>query len=181
MRQILALSLLAGIGVLAPAPAAFSCDQHKTTAAAAEGHGGMACCTKHKGAATTARVSTADDYGVVLASSAAGCPYAKAKADAVKADMKDCPMHKARMEGREINTKGRVLCKSCDLKEADECRSVFRASDGKGTFALCPAGVTPELEKITKHGEVEVTVHGRIVNLGGEDVLCLEGFSVGTI
>lgn len=114
----------------------------------------------------------------------ADCPYARAAktAHAVK-PMADVTLAKAtRVEAGQFSGSGKILCARCDLKKSETCRSMFKATGNDKLYGLCDGDLTDQIRKMTQHGELEVTVHGRVqASETGEDVVCIDGFSVGTI
>ena len=196
MRPLFSTLAAAALAAAFVSPDATACDKGQA------GHAKMDCCAK-KGAATTASVRPARaDEEVVSTFSieSAGrhdCPMMKAAAAAAAAAKIDCPMHRAKAEattastapaaaapaeGQALRASGKVLCARCDLHQTASCRSVFQREGTEAAIPLSGEGLSAELLKLTKHGELPVTVQGRLkANDAGESVLYIDGFSVGSI
>ena len=132
--------------------------------------------------ATSTTASTAPDTKVGHAE----CPHARATRaaqpnadDTLTASGKPAP---GREMGGRFTGSGRILCAHCDLKRSETCRSMFKASGSNDVYGLCDGDLSEQIRKMTQHGELEVTVHGRLqASESGEDIVCIEGCSVGTI
>jgi len=163
------LILIVAAAALLAAPV-LACDAGKVAKA-----GEIPACCQGK---ARAALTTASTNPELAPETGASCPLAKLEAHAAAG----CKASAAALEATTAYTgAGKVLCAKCDLEMSDECRSMFRASDQK-KYTLCTAGVNEQLLKLTRHGELDITVHGQVLTAeNGEDILCLEGFTVGTI
>ena len=94
-----------------------------------------------------------------------------------------CAVHPAPAgEADDAHHQGTLVCARCDLAIDGPCRSVFQTTSGDEMTVVCGDDVTEELFELTRHGELEVTVLGSVVrSRDGEDLLCISGFSIGTI
>ena len=196
------LMLLATTAVLA-APAAFACDHDKAASAAGHGaaakvataghdcpHAAMAagemkpCC---RALHATEAALAGQGGGAVLANTVAAVAHEGSAHDCPYAALRDAAAHGCKMSdealktAQELKASGKVVCSHCDLKKTETCASVFLATGSNSYVKLCGEGMSEQLMKITRHGEVGVTVHGHVISAAGDKVLCVDGFSVGTI
>ena len=81
-------------------------------------------------------------------------------------------------EAKQVELVGRVLCASCDMKEADShCGLVFRVEgDSEAVYTLVNTDALTELAKITSHGEQLVTISGKAASEGEYQLLSVESF-----
>lgn len=76
-----------------------------------------------------------------------------------------CPVKHAKVVSTEdVEITGKLLCRHCNLKEADSCEKVF-VSESDERFALCPEGDVKAAESISEHGEATMVVKGKIMKL----------------
>ena len=118
----------------------------------------------------------------------AGCSHDKA-AKVEKASYKDeaggCPFHSkatdsqraALAKGEKVTLVGQVVCASCDMHQAKECKSLFKTADGK-TFAIVGNDAFEKLAAETKHGEKKVEILGTSAKDADESILLLESYKI---
>lgn len=86
---------------------------------------------------------------------------------------KECPMKDKKItETSEVSLSGSLLCKHCDLHQAESCQKVFQASDeAKTVYELCP-GSEIDLEELEG---AEIVVSGKLMKAGdGATMLMIE-------
>ena len=137
-----------------------------------------ACCQAKLAAKAAGAEAVAADTAAAAEKKDGGCPYARLR----EAAAHGCEASKDKLAAaKAIDDVGRILCEKCDLKVGDTCRSMFQTADGS-TYVLCTHGVSEQLLKLTRHGELDVKVDGHVVTgESGEQVLCIDSFTVGVI
>ena len=164
---------------------AFACDHDKATAQNGEKAAG---CT----------------HAAAVKAEGGGCPHAKAEAASMNgkesggcmhgakaehASYKDttggCPFHSeatesqraALLKGEKVTLVGHVVCASCDLKQAKECKSVFK-TDAGDLYAIVGNDAFEKLAGETRHGEKKVEVSGTTAKQADESIILLESFKL---
>ena len=147
------------------------------------------------GAAVGAKQETAKTDGstgcrhaqMAKSESGGGCPHAVAKTEL--AEYKDtsggCPFHSKASEtqlaaltrGEKVTMVGEVVCASCDLKQAQNCKSVFRTAEGK-TWTIIGNDAFEKLASLTKHGEKKVEVEATTAVDASEPIVLLHSYKV---
>jgi hypothetical protein len=148
----------------------------------AEGAAAKAGGCPHAGMAKDAVLTSTTGEGEAPAMAEGGhaCPHmAQMKAEAAKG----CMLTPAQLAtASEVTVTGKVMCAHCDLHQTETCKSVFQSSTAANTvYTVCTDGLGEALTKVTKHGEVEAQVHGRVVTAGDEKILEVDGFKLGTM
>lgn len=193
MRNLMRIGLVT-LAAFALVTVAFACDAHKAEQTAAAGDslgktepaaGGCAHAEKANGKAGCAHAEKANGKAGCgdKAEGKAGCTHA------AKAEGKDmaggCPFHSeateaqkaALVKGEKVTLVGHVVCASCDLKQAKDCRSIFKTDSGS-MYAIIGNDAFEKLAGETKHGEKKVEITGTTAKDSGESILLLQTFKL---
>lgn len=115
---------------------------------------------------------------------AGGCPHAEAaamKADAKGAGCSHSEVSEAQRaalaKGSNVTLVGRVVCASCDLKSAKDCKSMFKTEDGQ-LYAIVTSEAFEKLASETRHGEKKIEVVATSAKDGETAIVQVQSFKI---
>lgn len=166
MKTLMRIGLVT-LAAVALVTVAFACDSDKAGDKASAGcaHEKMAKagCNhegKEAGCNHEAKAEGKDEAG--------GCPFHSKATDSQRA---------ALQKGQQVTLVGRVVCAACDLKQAKDCKSMFK-TDGGDLYAIVGNDAFEKLAGETKHGEKKVEVVGTSAKDSGESIILLASYKV---
>ena len=125
----------------------------------------------HDGAAKAegcAHEATAKTVMAAYEDQASGCPFHSKASESQRA---------AILKGEKVTLVGTVICASCDLKQAKECKSLFKAEGGQ-MYSIVSNDAFEKLSTQTMHGEKKVEIVGTTAKDADESIVLLTSYKL---